>query len=289
MKKLGSIASWILAFGGVISSFYFYFKNVKERVPTFIVSPIKPILVDSHLLRDRTFKIFDDRGKEILENVYVITFYFFNQGKESVKKENILAPIKINISKGARILNHKILKESRKLCRFQLINNDSIQGTIEIDFKIMERLDGFTGQIIYSGDSGSDLTIEENSIEGVKEIANKYSTPPEDLILIYGFLSCLAFVCFLFIFIIVKINITTENKKSLREILNTKYQLVVRNEEHLAEKSTISFTYLKLLIISTSAFLLIFISSLILSKTLLFELFNPKQIPGIEIPANILP
>ncbi len=65
-------------------------------------------------------------------------------------------------------------------------------------------------------------------------------------------------------------------KKTLSERLTARYQLVVRNEENLAERSTVSFTYAKLLVISSAAFLLIFISSLFLSKTLLAKWFDPK-------------
>ncbi len=65
-------------------------------------------------------------------------------------------------------------------------------------------------------------------------------------------------------------------KKTLSERLTQRYLLVVRNEENLAEKSTASFTYAKLLVISSAVFLLIFMGSLFLSKTLLAKWFDPK-------------
>jgi len=65
-------------------------------------------------------------------------------------------------------------------------------------------------------------------------------------------------------------------KKTISERLTVRYQLVVRNEENLAEKSTISFTYAKLLVILSTVFLFIFVSSLFLSKTLLAKWFDPK-------------
>ncbi len=66
-------------------------------------------------------------------------------------------------------------------------------------------------------------------------------------------------------------------KKTLSERLSTKYQLVIRNEENLAEKTTIGFTYAKVLVLSISIFLLLFILSLFLSKTLLAKWFDPKH------------
>ena len=66
-------------------------------------------------------------------------------------------------------------------------------------------------------------------------------------------------------------------KKTLSERLSTKYQLVIRNEENLAEKTTIAFTYAKVLVLSISVFLLLFVLSLFLSKTLLAKWFDPKH------------
>ena len=66
-------------------------------------------------------------------------------------------------------------------------------------------------------------------------------------------------------------------KKTISERLTTKYQLVIRNEENLAEKSTLGFTYAKVLVLSVSVFLLLFAFSLFLSKTLLAKWFDPKH------------
>jgi murein DD-endopeptidase MepM/ murein hydrolase activator NlpD len=65
-------------------------------------------------------------------------------------------------------------------------------------------------------------------------------------------------------------------KKTISERLTTKYQVVVRNEENLAETSSTGFTYAKVLVISVSVFLLLFAFSLFLSKTLLAKWFDPK-------------
>lgn len=66
-------------------------------------------------------------------------------------------------------------------------------------------------------------------------------------------------------------------KKTLSERLTTKYQLVIRNEENLAEKSTIGFTYAKVMVLSIAVFLILFAGSLFLSKTLLAKWFDPKH------------
>jgi len=65
-------------------------------------------------------------------------------------------------------------------------------------------------------------------------------------------------------------------KKTLSERLTNKYQLVIRNEDNLAEKTSIGFTYAKLFVIAFSVFFLIFVGSLFLSKTLMAKWFDPK-------------
>jgi murein DD-endopeptidase MepM/ murein hydrolase activator NlpD len=66
-------------------------------------------------------------------------------------------------------------------------------------------------------------------------------------------------------------------KKTLSDRLTTKYQLVIRNEENLAEKTTFGFTYAKLLVLTATLFIVVFVMSLALSKTLLAKWFDPKH------------
>lgn len=66
-------------------------------------------------------------------------------------------------------------------------------------------------------------------------------------------------------------------KRTLSDRLTTKYQLVIRNEENLAEKSSMGFTYAKVLVFSAMLFITLFVFSLFLSKTLLAKWFDPKH------------
>jgi murein DD-endopeptidase MepM/ murein hydrolase activator NlpD len=53
--------------------------------------------------------------------------------------------------------------------------------------------------------------------------------------------------------------------------------MVVRNEENLAEVSTINFTYAKVAVISLLTFVLIFVGALYLSQSLLSQWFDPRH------------
>lgn len=65
-------------------------------------------------------------------------------------------------------------------------------------------------------------------------------------------------------------------KKTIGERISTKYQLVIRKEENLEEKSTFGFTYGKVLVLLFVVFMVIFATSLYLSQTLLARWFDPR-------------
>jgi hypothetical protein len=231
------------------------------------------------LVKDKPLKILNSKGIEITQDVNVLTFYFFNQGDESIKSTNILSDLILSLPLNCEILDYKILKESRDVSKIRLSKKDSIKNSISINFKILEKSDGFTGQIIYLGGKEHRLILT-GEIEGVKQIFSSVKT------LNHIKLSSLL-VLMLILYIILNLYFVVKFGSRLKQ----PYQLIIRNENNLAEKTTISFTYGKFLIVSSSIFMLIFVGSLFLSKTLLSNWFDPKYKPSIktEVPIEILP
>lgn len=68
-----------------------------------------------------------------------------------------------------------------------------------------------------------------------------------------------------------------EPKKTLSNWLTTRYQLVIRNEENFAEKTSLGFTYSKVIFFSVIVFTGLFVMSLFMSKTILAKWFDPKH------------
>ena len=66
-------------------------------------------------------------------------------------------------------------------------------------------------------------------------------------------------------------------KKTLSNWLTSRYQLIIRNEENFAEKTSLGFTYSKVILFSVIIFSIIFVSSLFLSRTLLAKWFDPRH------------
>ena len=66
-------------------------------------------------------------------------------------------------------------------------------------------------------------------------------------------------------------------KKTLSNWLTSRYQLIIRNEENFAEKTSLGFTYSKVILFSVILFSIVFVVSLFLSRTLLAKWFDPRH------------
>ena len=66
-------------------------------------------------------------------------------------------------------------------------------------------------------------------------------------------------------------------RKTLSSWLVNKYLLIIRNEENFAEKTTLSFTYAKVILLAVTIFVILMLLSLFLVKTLLAQWFDPRH------------
>ena len=65
-------------------------------------------------------------------------------------------------------------------------------------------------------------------------------------------------------------------KKTLSSWLNNRYLLIIRNEENFAEKTSVAFTYSKIILFSVIIFVVFLFISLFLVETVLEKWFDPK-------------
>ncbi len=66
-------------------------------------------------------------------------------------------------------------------------------------------------------------------------------------------------------------------RKTLSSWLSNRYLLIIRNEENFAEKTSFSFTYAKVILISFIILTLLFVGSLFTVETLLEQWFDPRH------------
>lgn len=163
-----------------IFGFYFYQKS--KIYPQLIVytHPVKATIVKAGQTSDiKTFY----KDKEINTDVTVAQVAIWNQGNASIRREQILRPIVLSTDNNAPILEATIRKSTRDVIQLAL-NQDEIQnGRLPVSWHILEQNDGGVIQIVYAGDSQTNINIE-GIIEGQNEIdksftLGKIKTPSE--------------------------------------------------------------------------------------------------------------
>lgn len=68
-----------------------------------------------------------------------------------------------------------------------------------------------------------------------------------------------------------------KSRKTFSNWLTNRYLLILRNEDNFAEKTTISFTYAKLILVTFFILLIMMVASLYLSSTLMSQWFDPRH------------
>jgi hypothetical protein len=155
----------------IVFGYYFLYIGIKERKPTFYVDPVRTTILDRTHAEHAPLKLLKANGEIIKGDVTSVYFYFFNQGKETIKRENVYSPIKISLSDSAKILDYKILKLARSVSGAEL-KFDSATHSLVIDFKALEQDDGLAVQLIMEGDRKASLSVT-GGIDGVKHFETR--------------------------------------------------------------------------------------------------------------------
>lgn len=153
---------WLGLIGVVITvaslgfAVFTYFESQIERRPTVIIDPTQPKIISADPLLEAPIRVSKADGTPIESNLYTARFYFWNDGEQSIKPENVLKPLKISLQDStAEILDHRLVSTSRDVTRLQLTADSSSTPLrkLNLSFDILEHEDGATGQILYQADS----------------------------------------------------------------------------------------------------------------------------------------
>ncbi len=150
----------------IVFGYYFLYIGNRERKPTFYLDPTRTVILDKENAANAPLLLLKSNGDTISSDVTSVYFYFFNQGKETIKQENIYSALKIVTSDSVEILDFKILKVARSVSGIAL-TRDSLANSLRIDFKALEKDDGLVGQIIFEGNKNAAISLE-GGIDGVK-------------------------------------------------------------------------------------------------------------------------
>lgn len=198
----------VIGLTGVYFSFYFYEQSKQERKPVFIVDPQRTEILSENTLATAPIKVFTADGREIQSGLISVRFYFWNQGKISIRPSNILESLKIGVEdSNARIVDFKILKTARPISNITLNwDTSGLNKKIALNLDILEQNDGITGQIIYEGNPRSKIIIS-GLIEGIASIAeseNDIAKPS-----IYDYVKSLSFIWFIGIIVVLGIIVSS--------------------------------------------------------------------------------
>ena len=160
----------------LIAAFILYLYSMKEREPIFLVDPIRTEILRRQDLDESPIKVLRNDSTRIMTDLTVAKVYFWNNGRESIKREHILENLMIEFDDSTnQILDFKLLKVSRAITGIR-VQRDSVkmQKRLCVDFNILEDDDGFSAQIIFSGNQNTRIRLL-GIIEGAKNI--RFSPP----------------------------------------------------------------------------------------------------------------
>lgn len=155
----------------IVFGYYFLYVGEKHREPTFYVDPVRTMIIDKTNAADAPLQLLKPNHDTINADVSSVYFYFFNQGLETIKRENVYSTLKVKLDTGTEILYYKILKTSRRVTGID-VSKDTIDNSLAINFNALEKDDGFVGQIIYEGPKEAQLWME-GGIDGVHEFKSE--------------------------------------------------------------------------------------------------------------------
>lgn len=158
----------------IIFGYYFLYAGIKERKPTFFVDPTRTTILDKENAANAPLLLLKSNGDTVTSDVTSLYFYFFNQGKETIKRENIYSPLKIVMSDSAEILDFKVVKVARPVSGIE-VTRDTTSNALFIDLKVLEQDDGLVGQIIFEGKKNSWIKME-GGIDGIKQFESRLTS-----------------------------------------------------------------------------------------------------------------
>jgi hypothetical protein len=173
----------------IVFGYYFIYVGEKQREPTFYLDPVKTMIIDRENAGDAPIQLLKPNNDTIKSDVISAYIYFFNQGLETIKRENVYSPLKIRIDSG-EILYYKIMKVARTVSGIK-INRDTLDKSLIVDFVALEKDDGFVAQVIYEGKIDSKIILE-GGIDGAKSFSTELTSVDPIYVLVSAFIFLIA-------------------------------------------------------------------------------------------------
>jgi len=168
---------WLAFFGltvgiaGLISSYFFYSQSIRVREPHFLVDSERVTILSADRVAAAPITVVADDGRQIISDLHLVRFFFWNEGREAIRRAHVLDPVRVTLTDSAStIVDLQLLHRSRDITGFGVEMDSSPPfRSVRLDFEILDYLDGATVQLIYQGAVATDISIS-GAIEGVQAI-----------------------------------------------------------------------------------------------------------------------
>ncbi|RBL70114.1 hypothetical protein C3E98_017280 [Pseudomonas sp. MWU13-2625] len=161
----------IIGLLGVAGSYYFYKLSEKEKEPILLIDPYRSVIVEAKSIKDFPLQVVGRDGRVLEKDITAVRFYFWNEGREPVRRADILKTIQVVFNDpDVEVIDYKILTSSREdIVRPKLSLTPGKNNSLDLSFDILELNDGFSAQILFAGPSVSGIDVK-GTLEGVQEI-----------------------------------------------------------------------------------------------------------------------
>ncbi len=171
-KNWISVLSLGLGIAGMLLSYYFYTISIKVREPAFVVTKDVSLFSSPKGLSSKYIKLVKSNdGKELLKNLYIQEIAIWNNGKESIRKENVLKPITLTFNNEIEIIDAFVSEIKRPDIVKGKVYFKPGENIVTTSFSILENNDGMKIQVVYASLESSIAEVN-GVIEGVGVIKN---------------------------------------------------------------------------------------------------------------------
>jgi hypothetical protein len=142
---------------GIPISAAFFFAGIREPNITYAINPIRVAVVRSGISSDLSILY---KGSEIKKNVSSAVIEIWNAGRAAVDKSAVLEPLQIVVPQGNRILETHMIRVTRPIVEFKVIQLLETPNTLDLSFRILEHNDGVVLQLMYEGDPNARIAVK---------------------------------------------------------------------------------------------------------------------------------
>lgn len=152
---VGTVGSLV----GLILSIVFYLWAVRERELVWSVHPVPSSLVRAGET-SRLTVAYD--GVPVTTDITAVQIAFWNRGDESIRDSHVLEPLRFSTKNGEPVLEARLRRTSRTVADIKLDRRLAKDGTVQVDWRILERGDGGVLELIIAG--ATDAEIDASAV-----------------------------------------------------------------------------------------------------------------------------